>query len=235
MHHSQISLLRREMYGNSQRRSLRTPRRAQSLPPPNKQNAPRVKGESEKPQRSLSLKLRVMRLPLIIPRHIARNAQLDIETWDEDYDSDEEDRRNGVPIIVVEDRGCELTSKMKTDVAQKIEQRLEKICSLQKQFRILRFIYLTVREFLFKSRGPDWDECMWSRFNTLEDEYCEEKDEIYELECEITHLETILGNLTNAQLLSRNGWAIKGNGKRSWCSSSGDTYGGQSTDANIGI
>ncbi|KAI1413096.1 hypothetical protein F5Y13DRAFT_198847 [Hypoxylon sp. FL1857] len=223
MNRSQISLLQREVYGDPQEPTFKAPRRAFSLPPLKKQSAtPGEEDVPEKPHRSISLKSAVKRLPLIIPERV-RDVQLGEGISDEDYDSDEEDRRNGVPITVGENRGGALTSEMKADVLQKIVEKQQKLCQLQCQLIIPRHRYLLARECLFESLGLNWHTHIWSYFNALEDEYYEKRAEVDKLECEISHLETILASFTGVHL-SRSSWDIKDDGNRILPSSNADKW-----------
>ncbi|KAI0829547.1 hypothetical protein F5Y06DRAFT_302066 [Hypoxylon sp. FL0890] len=217
MNRSQISLLQREIYGDQQERAFRLPCRSQSLPPLRSQSWASEDASFRPPQRSQSLKAKVKRLPLIIPQYVTALGEVQLGIGlDEDYDSDEEDRRNGVPITVSENRGRELTLEMMEDVFQRIEEKLEKKRELHKQLTIPKQGYLTTREWLFESRGVGWDAWIWLHFNILEDEYYERIDEIHKLECEIGHLETMLANFTDAQELDQNGWNVRGAGHRTW-------------------
>ncbi|KAI1135934.1 hypothetical protein F5Y05DRAFT_118874 [Hypoxylon sp. FL0543] len=224
MNCSQISLLQREVYGDHRERAFRPPRRTQSLPPLKAQSWAPEYSSVKQPRRSLSLQVEVKGQPLVIPQCVAARGelQLGIEIEGEEYDSDEEDRRNGVPITVTENRGCELTSDMKEYVSRKIDEKLEEKRQLQEQLAISSQMYLTSREWLFESHGVDWDARTWLGFIALEDEYYEKTDEIYTLDCEIGHLETILANFTGVGQLPRGSWNVRTNGHRAWYSPDAD-------------
>ncbi|KAI2463129.1 hypothetical protein F4781DRAFT_417575 [Annulohypoxylon bovei var. microspora] len=179
-----------------------------------------VLGES--PQRSISRNSKIKHpkpLHHTIPQYLAtvRNSRLALRSEDEDYDSDEEDRRNGVPIIVTENRGCKFSSAMVTSVSRKIEEKQEEKCRLQKLLVEPKSKYLEARAWYFENRGMDWNVRMWSHFIELEDEFFKITDQIYNLECEITNLETRLSSFVDCKRLSPTGhWDIEEDGTRTF-------------------
>ncbi|KAI1209324.1 uncharacterized protein F4807DRAFT_467877 [Annulohypoxylon truncatum] len=176
--------------------------------------------------RSISRSSKVKHLPSTLPQYLAtvRGSRLVSQPEDEDYDSDEEDRKNGVPIIVTENRGCKFNPTMTTNVSREIREKLEKKRKLQELQAIAEPRYLQARARYFERRGLDWDIQVWSNFFRLEDNYFKITDKIYNIECEITNLEAKLSSFTTNHIFNRKTghWNIEGNGTRTWFLDGGD-------------
>ncbi|KAI0845430.1 hypothetical protein F5Y00DRAFT_265526 [Daldinia vernicosa] len=186
----QISTLQREIYGIHELISESTSRqRSKSLPALRR----RIKAFEEehgcdKRHRSYTvLKDKVKRLPeLIIARYNGKSAKTD------DYDSDEEDRRNGVPTIHTQGRGGQFNPDMKTIVAERHGELIDRKCELQRELHAAKQRYLDARDWFVNTSNPQWDAKKCFAYRELEDNYVDLTRKYFELEDDINELQAML-------------------------------------------
>ncbi|KAI1100816.1 hypothetical protein F4804DRAFT_335855 [Jackrogersella minutella] len=219
----QIPILQQGVCGDAQEQvsGKQFQRRSNSVPTRKTRSWAPVEeySSNKKPQRSVTLNSKVKNIPSVIAQCVAsiRGSQLISNPEDEDYDSDEEDRRNGVPIIVLKNPGCKITPAMTTNVRREIQAKREEKYQLQKKIAIPKQRYFEARGYYFENRGRDWTARMWSYFTGIEDYYFKMADKIYDLECEIGQLETKLASfLDHDRLPSVGRWVVNPNGTRIW-------------------
>lgn len=167
--------------------------------------------------RGISQSSKTKHFPSKIPQYLATviSPRL-VSQFDEEYDSDEEDRENGVPIIVTGNNGCEVSPTMIKNVRCELEEKLEKKGQLRRLLVIPEPRYLKARAQFFQKHGMDWDAQMWSYFIAIEDEYFKINDQLYRAECEIDNLETKLSSLEDRNVLPSGHWNIETDGTRTW-------------------
>ncbi|KAI1451846.1 hypothetical protein F4805DRAFT_70736 [Annulohypoxylon moriforme] len=202
------SISLKKMYKGTQEQTSSFHRRCHSVPPLNILSRVREEGHVL----GESLHRHISRNSHAIPRYLAtfRDSLLPSQSEDEDYDSDEEDRINGVPIIVTGNQGCKFSPTMITNVEREIKEKLERKRQLQKLLAMPEARYLEARTRYFQNRGMDWDTQMWSYLLTTEDEYFEITSQIYGLEYEITNLEAKLSSfIDHKRLLPTSQWNIE--------------------------
>ncbi|KAI1652761.1 hypothetical protein F4813DRAFT_400838 [Daldinia decipiens] len=188
---NQISTLQREIYGVHEMISERTSRqRSESLPSLRR----RVKaleeehGYDRRRSSCTFLKDKVKRLPeLIIARCHYRSAK------NEDYDSDEEDERNGVPTVHTQHRGGQFTSDMRTVVAERHEELIDRKCELQGELYAAKQRYLDARDwFINTSSNSQLDAKKCFRYRELEEKYVGLTRKYFKLEDDINELQAML-------------------------------------------
>ncbi|KAL7620564.1 hypothetical protein AAE478_009559 [Parahypoxylon ruwenzoriense] len=193
---AQVSTSRRESYGDSQERVFerRDRRRSQSVSSLGRRSWAPEREFGEILQRSASLISKAKRLPQVIPQCIQAidSHRLYKPGEDEDYDSDEEDRRNGVPITVSENRGCELTPSLKAYIFLEKAKRLDEKHRLKKLLSVQGSKYFSARKSYFECHGQNWNVSTWESFLVLEDIYFEMVDKLRDLDFEIEHFNTAL-------------------------------------------
>ncbi|CAJ2499729.1 Uu.00g025820.m01.CDS01 [Anthostomella pinea] len=193
------------------------PQRSSTLPVARREGWAREKPYvlGEKPSRSISLttkvKGRITNLAVEChPRYRgsggSNGAEAEAEAEADGYDSDEEDRRNGVPVTVVEanhiqeDRQAALKSKIETLQCRRKE--------LQARFEAHSGRYLAYRRLFLSKRGPvGWSAERWAMFLVLEDDYFARRDRLWQLEERVQKIFTQCMSFQNhAELTSmRNG------------------------------
>lgn len=187
---NQISTLQREICGIHELLSgMASRHRSKSLPALRK----RIKAFGEehgcdKRRRSCTLlKNKVKRLPeIIFARCNCRNAR------NEDYDSDEEDRRNGVPTVHTQRRGGQFTSDMKTIVAERHEELIARKCELQRDLYTAKQRYLDARDPFINTSNARWDAKKCFKYRELEDNYVDLTRKYFKLEDDINELQAML-------------------------------------------
>ncbi|KAI1089412.1 hypothetical protein F5B19DRAFT_467428 [Rostrohypoxylon terebratum] len=216
-----------DMYEESERRDRRRCRSVSSSIPSRVREKRHSLGESF--HRNISQTSRIKHLPSKIPQYLATviSPRL-VPRSEEGYDSDEEDRKNGVPIIVTGNKGYKVSSTTIRNARLQLEEKFEQKSQLQRLLAIPESRYLEARLRFFKNHGMDWDAEMWSYFITLEDEYFQINDQIFEAECEIDNLETKLSSLENRNLLPSGHWNIERDGTRTWIIDDNNKGGGAS-------
>ncbi|KAF3069655.1 hypothetical protein GL218_07948 [Daldinia childiae] len=108
----------------------------------------------------------VKRLPeIIIARCNGRSAK------NEDYDSDEEDLRNGVPTTYSQHRGGQFTPDMKTTVAERHDELICRKSELQGELYTAKQRYLDARDWFINASNPQWDAKKCFKYRQLEDNY----------------------------------------------------------------
>ncbi|KAI2616168.1 hypothetical protein GGS26DRAFT_603926 [Hypomontagnella submonticulosa] len=219
---NRIESLQKEVYGDWDNRNSAPaayPQRSRSLPAIKGQTWVAKEAEyvpGKKPQRSRSV---FEPIPEIVPYCVAaiESIQRDYGA-DEDYDSDEEDRRNGVPVVVLEDRGREYNPLMKAKASHMIKKKLEEKHQLEERALPAKRRYLAACRWLSVTRGRDWDARMWSFFTNLERTHDDLANKIDELEFDLNELEAILLSFEISHASSNESPQINDTGGRSWFS-----------------
>ncbi|KAI5855121.1 hypothetical protein GGS23DRAFT_589910 [Durotheca rogersii] len=201
--------VRREIHRYSQGQiwEAQSRRRSRSVPLSRESWAPeREYGEIL--QRSVSLMSRARRRPHSIVSECTspdgRDKRREQPAYEES-ESDEEDRRNGVPITISQNRGCELTPCLRAYISRERDRKLADKRQIQKQLSSQKSKYDWARQCYFETRGQNWDADTWAAFIALEDAYFETVDKLNSLEFEIDQFSTALLSFKDHGRIS--GWS----------------------------
>ncbi|KAI0105851.1 hypothetical protein F4814DRAFT_452233 [Daldinia grandis] len=186
----QISTLQREIYGIHELISQRISRqRSKSLPAPRRRIKPfeEERGYDKRRMSCTLLKEKVKRLPeIIIGRCNYRSSKK------EDYDSDEEDRRNGVPTTHTQRGGSQFNPDMKTIVAERNEELMDRKCELQGELYTAKQRYLDARGWFINTSNSQWDAKKCAKYRELEENYVNLTRQYFKLEDDINELRAML-------------------------------------------
>ncbi|KAH9892176.1 hypothetical protein F4778DRAFT_328167 [Xylariomycetidae sp. FL2044] len=155
----------------------------------------------EKPHRSISLttkaQARCQALRVCEPRcpSICASVNLGVPVGEDealDYDSDEEDRRNGVPIFYCRKRGRRYSDSMRQKCREDLEQVLEQrrlqksvVAAHRTDYRRLQRRYSASAQ----AQAPDWSPARWTHFLVTEELYSRETRLMDKLENKAMRLE----------------------------------------------
>ncbi|KAI1760783.1 hypothetical protein GGR53DRAFT_525705 [Hypoxylon sp. FL1150] len=225
MHHIQWasntyrpSSLRKEIYSGFRSKPFhrKLQKRASSLPSSRRpSNGWEREHEAEnKPQRDCPVRGVVKQIPDVF-REVPFFGDLE-------NDSDEEDRKNGVPIIFSEPRGCPLSPRLIEKVSQNLEEALEEKDSLIELLSITKRRYFKVFNWSSDAEGYHGDRATKQYALKLEDRYLQLIEEKHQLESEISHLRTMLMSFKNHITPSQTAGTKTGpGGSISWAASDG--------------
>lgn len=209
--------LRKEIYGGFRSKVVhnKLQKRARSLPPPRR---PSLVWEQEheverKSQHDCPIRDAVKQVPMDMLHEVPRSR-------DEDYDSDEEDRRNGVPIIVLERTGCPLNPSLIEKVTHNLDEALEEKDILIKLLSITNRRYVKVCSWFSQAEGYQWNQATKHYAMKLEDRYFQLMEEKHQLDSEISHIRTMLMSFKAHEPPSQfPSLKTKPSGSMSWASS----------------
>lgn len=170
----------------------------------------------EEPQRNCSIKSKVKQLPDAI-RQVPCVGDID-------YDSDEEDRRNGVPITFSERRGCPLSPSLIEKVSQNLQESLEEKRCLVELLSVTKRRYFKVCNWFSDGPGFHWNASTRHYVFALEDRYYQLTSEKHQLDSEISHLETMLISFGSHKGISKSGVMRDYNAGNGWVWRSSNAY-----------
>ncbi|KAI0411902.1 hypothetical protein F5X98DRAFT_33306 [Xylaria grammica] len=183
---SLIAEIRRKVHETSRSSSLegRPPRRCRSAPSRVREDWV-VRRElyvpGKKHARSISMNL--------CKRHrhgrsrVAKACRPDPAVEEEgDYNSDEEDGRNGVPIIYSENRCIPFRASMKYELEAQFQDFKPYADGLSAILREWEPRYKELRRAVLGPLGRDWAMSQWEEFFILENEFFNLRDELYTIE-----------------------------------------------------
>ncbi|KAI0436286.1 hypothetical protein F4803DRAFT_240487 [Xylaria telfairii] len=116
------------------------------------------------------------------PEPIARGFSAPITPPREDYGSDEEDKRNGVPTRYSENKCRPFRASMKRRIEaefQRLKQRFERLSTTLREWEGW---YKKARRLFFKTLGLDWAESDWAKFRSLENSFFDLQGELFAVE-----------------------------------------------------
>ncbi|KAI1475715.1 hypothetical protein F4774DRAFT_273613 [Daldinia eschscholtzii] len=190
---SQISTLQREIYGSCELMFVKPSRqRSKSLPILRRRR--RTLEEKQAPgkrrERSASLRATVKHLhERILSGFICGSVD------DDDSDSDEEDRRNTVPMVYTLRRGGEFNSDMKIRVAERHQELLEHKYELHGELYTAKQRYNDACERLHDTACSNWDADTYRRHRDLEENYLNLTRKLLELDNDLNELQAMLLSL----------------------------------------
>ncbi|XXH02940.1 hypothetical protein Hte_009330 [Hypoxylon texense] len=167
-------------------------------------------------QRRCSIRSKVRRLPDAI-RQVPCVGDID-------YDSDEEDRRNGVPITFSERRGCALDPSLIEKISQNLEESLEEKRCLMELLSVTKRRYLKVCNWFSDGPGFHWNASTRHYAFALEDRYYQLTNEKNQLDSEISHLETMLISFESHSYLPKGSTTQYNSNGTGWLWSSSNDY-----------
>ncbi|KAI1342737.1 hypothetical protein F5Y15DRAFT_412421 [Xylariaceae sp. FL0016] len=189
-----LTTLRKQLYGNGPAGAFeKQPReRAQSMPMLRRTSVPEKSYVLDFPSRSTSVKTSK---PLLTTKKAQSNLKSafkaikeEVFNDDEDYDSDEEDRRNGVPTTISEAS----TQKPQRKLVEEAQANIDRLKALRKELKKdyaqIGITYQRYRNRFALRRGMDWNAARWEKFLLVEGIYFDLQKRILMVEDEIQNL-----------------------------------------------
>ncbi|KAI0450529.1 hypothetical protein F5B21DRAFT_425233 [Xylaria acuta] len=144
----------------------------------------------ETPTRSISLGSRITgrhhdrsQLPLDFwPEPIIQGSSVPITPQEKGYDSDEEDKRNGVLIRYSHGQCRPFQKSMKRQVEAEFQRLKRRYEELSATLRKWEGRYKEGRRFFFQTLGLDWTEPQWGKFLSLENSFFDLQDKLFALQ-----------------------------------------------------
>ncbi|KAI0544780.1 hypothetical protein F4679DRAFT_589129 [Xylaria curta] len=162
---------------------LRPEKRHNSPPSPRRE----VSTSCEKPHAPGETPTRSVSLPLDSSPEPTTQGTNTPTPLQDDYDSDEEDRRNGVPIRYSDGECHPFKESMKHEAETELQRLKKHHKELSAALDEWKGPYEEGRRLYFETRGLGWTEQQWNQFLSTEDSYFDIRDKLFAVEDKMGH------------------------------------------------
>ncbi|KAI3322936.1 hypothetical protein HD806DRAFT_536117 [Xylariaceae sp. AK1471] len=207
--------LREQIYEDSEGRTFERPTRCNSLLLQKRERwVP-----AEKPAKGRGHG-RLSRLALESrPEPIAQDPEPDtvITTEEDGYDSDEEDRRNGVPITYAQDQGRAYHESMRNEMAAEFRRLTLHGNELAANLHRVEGSYMSLRRQFFKHFGMNWTASAWHGFLLLDETISTLQEQLFDVQENLEHRYAEMYSLLDHPRPSKtSSWMQQENGTCVW-------------------